>query len=484
MNAQQLAGRARRGLKWHGAAGSLVGVLDFAGVVIVLALWVTPEQYGAVALAMMFFPVLDVAGDLGLSAAVIQRDDHSPERIATVFWMCLGTSLALCGLLALFAPRWAALHGQPAIGAMLLAWGGKLVFQNCYLIPQALLRRDLRFRELATVRIVANLVELAAKLGLAALGAGLWCFVGARLCNVLCTGLGTQWCRPWRPALTFRPRAAAAWARFGLSTSASQLLFHLYTNADYAVVSLWFGRAATGLYKIAYELALEPVRMLTNTVGEVAFPVLARLRTDRAALIEQFVTFSRVSLAAVLPFVALILAGADEILVLAWGPVWADAAGAARLLCLVGALRAFSAVIPPLLDGIGRPGLTLAYMSTASIVVPACLVAAAAMLGGRLGWTSVAVGWAVGYPIAVAVLLWLSLRELELSLGGWLTGVAAVPACVSVALVGATAAGWLAALVVPATPLLRLAVVAGVLAGSVALLYRHKLAVPIVAGRA
>jgi O-antigen/teichoic acid export membrane protein len=74
-----------RGLAWVGLASTSVGVLDFVAQVVILALWISPEAYGIAALAITLFPVLDKATDMGLSAAVIQRDDHTPEKISTVF---------------------------------------------------------------------------------------------------------------------------------------------------------------------------------------------------------------------------------------------------------------------------------------------------------------------------------------------------------------------------------------------------------------
>ena len=84
--------------------------------------------------------------------------------------------------------------------------GGKLIFQNVYFMPSALMKRELRFRELSIIRIVANLVEFAAKVGFAAAGFGIWCFVFGPLGRVLVTGIGAQICHPWRPKAVLKLR--------------------------------------------------------------------------------------------------------------------------------------------------------------------------------------------------------------------------------------------------------------------------------------
>src|SRR5262249_4846038 len=237
-----------RGLAWIGLGSTLIGVLDLGAQMIILHFFLTPAEFGIAALATALVPLLDQATDLGLSSAVIQRDDHSPEKIAAVFWLSVLMSALLFGVIAVAGPIYARWQGYPVIGAMLLAYGGKLLFQNAYMIPFAMMRRELRFKEVSLIRIVANVVEAGAKVAFAAAGLGAWCFVLAALLRAAAVGIGVQLRHPWRPRFAFRLREASAYARFGATASASQLLFYFYTNADYPVVSKLFGATALGLY--------------------------------------------------------------------------------------------------------------------------------------------------------------------------------------------------------------------------------------------
>ncbi len=441
------AGRVNRGVAWGALGSTAVGVLDVLATAILLRAFVSQEQYGVATLATMLFAALDMATDLGLSSAVIQRDDHSPEKISTVFWLNVATSVVLAGVLWLVGPVYAAWQGQPVVGAMLAAYGGKLVLQNAYYMPAAMMRRELRFRELTIIRVVSNVVEFAAKIGFAAAGFPIWCFVLAPLCRTLASLVGVQLRQPWWPRFVFRPREAAGYAAFGLKTSATQILYHLYAYADYPVVNLYFGPAALGLYRAAYELVLEPVRVIANVITDVAFPTFARLRVRPAELAERLIAFTRQNLAVVIPFSAVVFLAAEDVLTVAWGPSYATAAGAARILCWVAVLRSVSTMIPPLLDGVGRPSLSLLYTSVAAVVLPALFV-----LAGRLGrdYTAVAWAWAAGYPIAFVVLAMLAARVLDLAPATYLRRVSGIPVCAIPAMLAGLGAralvpGWAAA---------------------------------------
>jgi O-antigen/teichoic acid export membrane protein len=439
-------GRVNRGLAWVGIGSSMVGLLDLLGYFILVSFWITPEQLGIAILATSLFPVLDIITDLGLTAAVIQREDHTEDRISTVFWLNMFMSIALALVLSFaVGPVLSSWHKEPVLTWMLAAYGGKLVWQNVYFIPYSLMRRELRFKELQILRIVANLAEFGAKIGFAATGFGVWSLVLGPLCRVLVTGVGIQILHPWRPRMVLRVRDALDWTSYGLKTSASRILFHLYSNVDYQVVGYFFGKEANGLYTIASRLVLQPALVISEVVMNVAFPVFSRLKHQREALVEQLIAFTRMNLVVMLGFIGVVLVSAEEVFgVLELfrrkaGEHWSLAVPAARILCAVAVLRALSFVIPPLLDGINRPLMTLRYMVVASVVLPLLFVLSAVTLGRWIGFESVAIAWAVGYPVAFAALLYMVLHVLELRGRDFARRIMGIPLCAAVAV----AASWL-----------------------------------------
>lgn len=401
--------KVHRSLAWVGMASSMVGMLDIFATILLVAFWIPPDQYGIAALIYPIFPVLDTATDLGLASAVIQRDNHSKSRISTVFWLNFGMSILLFAVLVFgVGPLLAWLHGHTILASLLTLYAAKLIWQNVYALPQALMKRDFRFKEISIIRVIANLAEFASKVGFAAAGFGLWCFIAGPLARSLVTGIGVQYCNPWRPALTFRFKEGWDWAKFGLKTSAHQLLFRLYSLADKQVVGIYFDDVTTGIYAIAYRIVLEPAVVISEVTINVAFPAFARLKHDSDKLFEQLVSFCKMNLLIMLLFVGFTFVAAEEILqIFSVDPSLGQASGATiiRLLCGVAVLRSLSFVIPPFLDGVGRPTLTLIYTSVAAVVLTSLFVLFASLFGPSLGAVSVALAWFVGYPIAFALLV-------------------------------------------------------------------------------
>jgi O-antigen/teichoic acid export membrane protein len=421
-----LSTKVARGVAWAAGAQAVIAVADLVSQLLVVALWIPKQDLGIAGGAMAFYTALDYMADLGVTSALIQRDDHTPERVSTVFWFNLLVSGALFVLLLGLGPLYGMLQGDPRVGWLLIAYGGKLVLQNVYSIPFALLRKELRFSEIAKARVVAHLCESGARIAFAASGVTVWCWTLAALTRALVFGVIMQAWHPFLPKLVFRPREVTEYVRFGIRTAASQVLYQLYTSMDVPVILYYFGPAAAGIYTLADQIVLEPVKTIANVVIDVAFPTFARLRADARGLVDQFIKFTRLNLIAVLPFAALILLVIPDFLhafYKSWSPADLDlAATAARILCVMGFFRALGFLGPPLLDGVGRPELTLRYMVVATICVPGSFWLGAVLLGNRLGFLSVAVAWAIGYPLAFAALAYLVVRTIELPVREYIAG--------------------------------------------------------------
>lgn len=465
----------RRGLAWSGVASATLGVLDVVATLLLLRQFLSPAEYGVAALATTLFPMLDLLADAGIGAAIVQRPRLDHAALTSAWWAALAISAAIAAGLAVVGPGLASLHGQPVVGGLLAAYGARLVVQNAATIPIALLRRELRFRALAIIKIVAAIAEFAGKIIAAAAGLGVWCFVIAAFAKVVAQIVTAQLAQPFWPRGRPRRAEAAPFLRFGGRISASQVLFHAYSNLDYQIVAYVFGAAATGLYRAAYELVLEPAKILSYVVVDVAFPVYCRLRGDRAALRAQLIAFTRQNLLVLLPVLSVMAVVPGELLELVFGAAWRPAGDAVRLLCIVGGLRALSFLLPPLLDGVGRADLTLRYTICAAILVPAAQLAAALGLGDALGWRAVALAWVIAYPIAFAVLVGLVLAEIDLSPRTYLRGVRDALIAGSAGL----ASGALIAAALPAWPAAaRVAVVAAAVVVAQVLALRGAIAPP------
>lgn len=409
---QSVQRKVARGVAWVGMASALVAICDLVSLALILRYWATVDDYGTASAVMTMLGAACLLGEAGLPASIVQREHGSPEHLSSAFWFGLMVGVALYALVWVTAPLVAIAFDAPILAQVSRAAGIMLVLRPFYTTHQAMLRQQLRFKELSVVRVLANLGELGTKVGTAVAGMGLWCFVIGPLVREAIYAIGVPLSAGWRPSWVFRPRELLADFRFGLRATGGELAYQLYSNFDYQVVAYAYGLTALGYYRAAYELVLEPVRFVSGVVTTVAFPAFSRLRADRASLVDQLVAFTRQNLAVVLLFVAVIVVTADDVLRLVYGADFVIAAGAARILAIVGALRAMSFLGPPLLDGVGRSDLSLRYQ-----LIAASVLATVFILATHVGSSSnaIAAAWAIGYPIPFAILARMVLGQLGIT---------------------------------------------------------------------
>lgn len=430
--------KVHRAVAWVGAASAIVAVFDACSLALLLWKWVTPEAFGTASLAVTLFYFLDLVTEAGLSTVLIRREKLDDDSTTTVFWLNVIVSTAAFLVLLGIAPLIGAIQGHPIVGWMLIAYGTKLLYQNVYFVPAALLRREMRFKELSIVRTLANAGDGIAKVTFAAMGEPVWCFVAGPLARVFITGIGTFIAHPWRPRGKAHFGEARAMLSFGFKSTGSQYLQHLYNNISYQIVGYYFGTTALGAYRLAYEIVLYPINWVSNVVAQVAFPAFSRVSKRARELTDQFLQFSRQNLAVALPILVLLLVGATDFLHVffprvfqapikipqsaelqaafeAFFPRVGDISTPVRLLCVVGLLRAIDCLYLPLLDAMGFAGRNFAVAGLAAIVLTSCDLVSAIVLGPHLGFTAVAIGRVIGYPIVIGVHAYLALGQLHLS---------------------------------------------------------------------
>jgi len=453
-------GQLGRGTAWVAIASGLSGTLDLITTAACLWLWLSTEDLGTATLAGALLPVLERLGTAGMPAAMVRWGDGDRRALSTMLWLALASSCALLAALVVLGPWLGQAFGAPILAGLLVGYGVKLVLQNAHLVPEALLRRELAFDRLTRVRIAASIADAIAKLGAAYLGAHghpalrVWCFVIGPLVAGAVTSIGIQLSRPWRPALAFDRALAADAVRYGAQVAGGELLYFVYTNADYFAIGAAWGNAAVGAYRLAYELVLDVVRLVSLVTAEVAFPAFAR-PADAARAGELLIRFTRQNAIALIPVVAFLAVEAGDLLAVLYPPLGPAATTAARILCVVGGLRVVSFVLPAMLAGLGHAGDALLYHLLACAVLPAAF-AAAAWCWPDAGYVAVAWAWAAGYPIVFGVLLQRALARTRVGLARYLRSVAGVVACGA----GAAAVAIAVHLVLPGPPIGRLVAVA------------------------
>ena len=409
----------RRGFNWLGGAMVIAKVTDLGTILIVL-LFLTKQQVGLASLVVAIGMVIEALDGLGTSAALVQAPSLSRLQLDSLFWCIAGAALLVAGMTLLAAPWIAALFGSAAMAPYFLAVAIKQPLVGAAVIPLATLSRDLQYERIAMVNVGATLATALTRVGLAVLGAGAWALVAAYAASGLYQLTGALIAKPYRPRMRFQMAAAAPLLRFGVRAAASNLFDQLLNNVDYLLVGGFYGTAPLAVYRVAYDVAMQPAIAVGTLINRATLPVFARVAAVREHLAQTLTWSLRRAALMVAPLaVAVILAAGPITALIHDGRGHSYAAARVPLMLLAAAAlpRILSQLLYPLLLGSGRPHVAARLSAATLVLLSAGLVVVGLSVPARNGLVSMSIVWLV---LVTLLLAWGTLylrRHWEIGVG-------------------------------------------------------------------
>ncbi|MGI9305524.1 MAG: oligosaccharide flippase family protein, partial [Gammaproteobacteria bacterium] len=259
--------QAIRGARWGSIATGAASLLRLVQV-IVLARFLEPEEFGLVGMTFIVVELGRQFGNMGLSQALIQRQNISPSERSSVYWLNLMCGCALFAIAVASTPLAARVFGAPELHDLIPVASLSIVLAATSAQFQALARKALRFKFLGIVDIAGAVVLLlTSTIGVAVFDLGVWALVWAQLAS---RALRAVWLavdaqrRNLLPRLHFSLKESASFARFGVFLVGQSLVQTLRKRGDQALIGALLGAQALGYYRVACSVCLEPLRKVNN----------------------------------------------------------------------------------------------------------------------------------------------------------------------------------------------------------------------------
>ncbi|MEM4723709.1 MAG: oligosaccharide flippase family protein, partial [Candidatus Hadarchaeum sp.] len=293
----------------HGA----LRVIGLAGN-ICLARLLVPEAFGIFATASFIIDFFKFFGDVGLGAALIQKEEVEEEDFRTTFTLQQMLIVTLAAICFLIAPTVSSHYELGRSGEWLLrVLSVSLFLSSLRSIPSIILQRQLHFEKLAFAEVLENISYWGLAVGLAALGYEVWSLVYATLGRHIVSLIVVYWMIPWRPSLGFHRSAAGRLLRFGAPYQLNGFLWMMQN----AIAPIWVGTVcgsqALGFLTWAKQVAFLPLPFL-NIVENVTFPAFSRIQHDSerlGAYIEKCIRLVSIIL---FPLICLIVATSIDLI--------------------------------------------------------------------------------------------------------------------------------------------------------------------------
>ncbi|HQU15602.1 MAG: hypothetical protein B7Z66_10930 [Chromatiales bacterium 21-64-14] len=429
----------RRGFNWLGSATIIAKLIDF-GTTLAVLWFLTKDQVGIGSLVWSIAFVVEATEGLGTGAAILQAKSISRLQLDSVFWFSIGVAVIAGALVWLAAPLIQDLYHIPGLANYFVAVIAKLLFVGAALVPLQMLNRELKYERIAVVNVSATLGAALTRLTVAAMGGGAWAIVIGYAAHGLYVLIGVQIANPFVPRLRFRLSAITGLIHFGFRAAAAETMQQLFRNVDYLLVGWFYGPGPLAIYRVAFDITMEPAAAIGDLVNRTALPVFSRFSVAKEQVAQSFTWAIGRIVTLIGPFMAALILSADQLTALihdANGASYSAAALPLKILAGAAVLRALYQLLYPLVLGTGRPGMAVRMSASTLLMLTVGLLGAGMIFQAQHGIVAMSLVWLAIYPL---LLVWgarfavhtyaLNMRELASSMAIPVTATAAMIAAI------------------------------------------------------
>ncbi len=370
--------RVFRGTLWKGGGLIFANIASFA-TKLILARLLAPEHFGLVGMAVVFTGLIQTIEKLGIESALVQRRDQELNDVdlytGHIGAIAVGIGFYLFVVIP-GAPGVAWFYEEPELTAIVLVLALPVLIRPFAVVTRSLLRRDLRFKELAKVEMFSTFVGAIVAIALAFGGAGVWALVAQWVVFELLQTVILRLLYPSAPKSSFSPSALKRILVFGGYITGQRIFTFISKQADYLIVGKLVGAASLGAYAIAFLLTDAIRAKLMAVLRKVLYPTYSRLQDDLERLNRYYLGSIRVNTLLVAPILCALFVYSEPLLIYGFGEEWHEGVAPLKLLAVAAFIHVIGGTNSDALKAVDRPDLAFKVKMCVSmgVMVPGLLV--------------------------------------------------------------------------------------------------------------
>src|SRR5690554_1526195 len=333
----------------------LIGLIS----TMVVARLLTPEEVGTFAIARSVVMLMAGFRMLGANAYLVREKELTPEKIRSAYGLTILISWGLGALILALAYPLAGFFDVAEVAVLFAILSFSFIVAPYISIPDALLSRELRFREITTIRVTAAVIQFLATIILILQG---FSFYSLAIANVVCVLVEvvlnlyfTRDVRIYRPQF----RGLKVIARFGIYTSLGQVIRKLQHTGPDIVIGKLGTPAHVGMFSRGLGFIVFVSDLIMSGINPVALPYLSDVHKKEQNINYAYLYASRLIAGILWPVLAVASVVSLPAIRIMFGDQWDQAAPIASAVAIWGILHAGHVLAPKALIATGHESAML-----------------------------------------------------------------------------------------------------------------------------
>ena len=303
---------------------------------IVLARYLTPEDYGIMGAVAIFIAIGDMLVDSGMGGSLVKKQDVTEVDYSTLFVCNLSLSVFLYLILYIIAPLIANFFRiYPNLELVVRIVSVVIIVHAISIVQRIKFLKELRYKELTITTIVAHIIGFFFALTLAKCNLGVWALISQSIVIAIVSLILYLYFNKYIPSFVFSYKSFRIHFMWGVRLMIANTINVVNDNIYSSVIAKISTTTLTGYYSQSMKIRNLPIGVITQIVDKAVFPVLSQCIIDEFFKIKVS-SLNRLILLIVTPILLLIAAFSEFIIIIILGEQWINAGWILKMLTFSG----------------------------------------------------------------------------------------------------------------------------------------------------
>lgn len=350
--------QAISGIKWTSLSTIVTTIFQLLQLAI-LARFLEPSAFGLMALVMVVIGFSQAFLDMGISNAIIHKQEISKNQLSTLYWVNVLAGLVLFCIVVLIAPFISSFYNEPELESLIIIVALTFIIQPFGQQFMVLWQKEMRFSEIAKIDIANKFFSLVVSVYFAYKGYGVYALVYGTLAGTIIQTILFVYkgLKEYKPLFVFKVNEIKEFLSFGLFQMGEKMINFFNKEVDTLLIGKLLGVEALGIYTIAKQLIMRPAQIINPIITKVTFPTMSKVQDDTERLKNIYLKTINYLSSVNFPVYAFIFVMAPDLVPLIFGEKWSEAILIVQILSIFGAIRSTGNPIGSLLLAKGKANL-------------------------------------------------------------------------------------------------------------------------------
>ncbi len=330
---------------------------------IILARLLTPDEYGIIAIVMIFITISDVFVTSGFGTALVQKKEISKKDYDTAFWFSFAISIILYVILFVSAPYIATFYEIELLTPVIRVFAIRLIFASLNTVQVAKVQREMAFRKYFISTFIGTAASCVIGVVMALAGCGVWALVAQYLSHTVIATVAFALVCGWNPGFGFSFDSAKSICKFGSKVLGANLISTGVVEIQSFFIGKVFGAADLAYIDQGKKYPSLLVTNINSSVSKVMLPAFSENQDNREKIKSDLRKTIQVSNYVLAPLLLGFCAVAPIFVDVVLTSKWSASVPYIQIFCIMFLTRPLTMLCHQVLLAIDKGGLAMAIMA-------------------------------------------------------------------------------------------------------------------------